>query len=412
MFFWKNRNKKTLTVTFPEESREECVNPGRGWYHIYTFALDEINAGDLLYLPSWDHETLVLLRFDIGAFRGQVISGEALEFAGKILEHFHRLNKDIILRILYDTQGKGMEREPALFSMILTHMRQLGAVVRAHESDIFLVQGLFVGNWGEMHGSKFLDQEYIKELYTVWREALGENIKIALRKPSFCRKAVFGEKDGRYPGVFDDAVFGSEDHLGTFGKKKKKDSTWEEDWCAADELLYMKENCGEIPFGGEVLSGVDADENETLRTLQDFRVSYLNSIYEEKVLERWKQTIYKEWGSLYQYIGAHLGYRFVAKSAEIYQDRVELVLENTGFSNLCDRAELVLVREGPGEIKEIHTSDYDIRTLAGGGTAKILFPLSGSLEEKEHFYLTLTRARGKAAICFANEGAGERLYLR
>ena len=47
-----------------------------------------------------------------------------------------------------------MEREPTLFSIVLTHMRQLGAVVRAYESDILITQGLFIGNWGEMHGSK------------------------------------------------------------------------------------------------------------------------------------------------------------------------------------------------------------------------------------------------------------------
>ena len=67
MFFWKNRNKKHFTVRFPEESREVCTNPGRGWYHIYTFTLDKREKDGLLYQPYWDDETLVLVRFDIGA---------------------------------------------------------------------------------------------------------------------------------------------------------------------------------------------------------------------------------------------------------------------------------------------------------------------------------------------------------
>ena len=165
MFFWKNRNKKHFTVRFPEESREVCTNPGRGWYHIYTFTLDKREKDGLLYQPYWDDETLVLVRFDIGAFRGMSLSEEALEYADEILKCFHSRGKEIILRVLYDTQGKGMEREPTLFSIVLTHMRQLGAVVRAYESDILITQGLFIGNWGEMHGSKFLDQEYIRKLY-------------------------------------------------------------------------------------------------------------------------------------------------------------------------------------------------------------------------------------------------------
>lgn len=149
MFFWKNRNKKHFTVRFPEESREVCTNPGRGWYHIYTFTLDKREKDGLLYQPYWDDETLVLVRFDIGAFRGMSLSEEALEYADEILKCFHSRGKEIILRVLYDTQGKGMEREPTLFSIVLTHMRQLGAVVRAYESDILITQGLFIGNWGE-----------------------------------------------------------------------------------------------------------------------------------------------------------------------------------------------------------------------------------------------------------------------
>lgn len=412
MFFWKNRNKKHLTVKLTEEGREACVNPGRGWYHIYTFALDKRDTDSLLYLPFWDDEALVLVRFDIGAFRGKILSDEALAYAGEIFKCFHDRKKDIILRVLYDTQGKGMELEPALFSMVLTHMKQLGTVVRAYESDILAAQGLFVGSWGEMHGSKFIDPEYIRELYAVWREALGTEIKIVLRKPSFCRMAVAKESGQTVPGVFDDAIFGSEDHMGTFGQKKKGDSAWTEDWCMVDELLYMQENCGMIPFGGEVLSGQMSDAEETLRGLQDFRVSYLNSIYEEQILDRWKQTAYGEWGSLYQFIGAHLGYRFVVRSAVFYSDRLEVMIENTGFSNICDRAELALVKENADGTEETYTADYDLRMLAGKKTTKIIFPLSGLPGENERFYLKLTRCRGNAAICFANEGTGERLYLR
>lgn len=97
MFFWKNRNKKHFTVRFPEESREVCTNPGRGWYHIYTFTLDKREKDGLLYQPYWDDETLVLVRFDIGAFRGMSLSEEALEYADEILKCFHSRGKKCIL---------------------------------------------------------------------------------------------------------------------------------------------------------------------------------------------------------------------------------------------------------------------------------------------------------------------------
>ena len=298
------------------------------------------------------------VRFDIGAFRGMSLSEEALEYADEILKCFHSRGKEIILRVLYDTQGKGMEREPTLFSIVLTHMRQLGAVVRAYESDILITQGLFIGNWGEMHGSN--------------------------------------ENDKAVPGVFDDAIFGSENHMGTFGVKRRADSAWTEDWCIADEIGYMQETCGQIPFGGEVLSGQNPAAKEMLRALCDLRVSYLNSIHEEQVLNRWKQMEYGEWGSFYQYIG----------------DRIELEIANTGFSNICDKTELALVRENEDGTEEVYQADYDLRMLAGQETVKIVFLLSGLQDEKDRYFLKLTRCRGNVAIRFANEGGEERLYLR
>jgi hypothetical protein len=42
----------------------------------------------------------VLVRFDIGAFRGMSLSEEALEYADEILKCFHSRGKEIILRVL------------------------------------------------------------------------------------------------------------------------------------------------------------------------------------------------------------------------------------------------------------------------------------------------------------------------
>ena len=42
--------------------------------------------------------------------------------------------------------------------------------------------------------------------------------------------AVTNENDKAVPGVFDDAIFGSENHMGTFGVKRRADSAWTEDW--------------------------------------------------------------------------------------------------------------------------------------------------------------------------------------
>ena len=121
---------------------------------------------------------------------------------------------------------------------------------------------------------------------------------------------------------------------------------------------------------------------------------------------------YAEWGCLYQYIVAHLVYRFVALSAVFYTDRIEVEIANTGFSNICDKTELALVRENEDGTEEVYQADYELRMLAGQETVKIVFLLSGLQDEKDRYFLKLTRCRGNVAIHFANEGGEERLYLR
>lgn len=66
---------------------------------------------------------------------------------------FARHDKDMILRIIYDDEGKGMEHEPAGLSQIQSHMDQLGSIIYKYAAHIYTTQGLFIGSWGEMHTS-------------------------------------------------------------------------------------------------------------------------------------------------------------------------------------------------------------------------------------------------------------------
>ena len=88
------------------------------------------------------------------SFRACEIPKEALLHIGQILEFFRRNGKEMILRFVYDNEGKGMEREPLTVSMVKRHMEQIGGAIRPYMEDILVLQGIFVGNWGEMHGSK------------------------------------------------------------------------------------------------------------------------------------------------------------------------------------------------------------------------------------------------------------------
>lgn len=62
----------------------------------------------------------------------------------------------MILRVCYDTEGKGMEREPQRIFVVQRHMQALGSLAERYADAILTVQGVFVGSWGEMHTSRFL----------------------------------------------------------------------------------------------------------------------------------------------------------------------------------------------------------------------------------------------------------------
>lgn len=177
-----------------KESTRALKNPGCGWYHIYTFDLSKEN---FLYIDC-EEEELVLLLIDIHAFRGcEQIPKEALECFSSILTFFEEHDKGIILRIVYDTKGRGMENEPSSIKIVKSHMKQLGSIICEHTSEkeslpgkILVHQGLFVGSWGEMHGSKFLSEARMKELSDTFLEATKGSCPIAVRKPVQLRSIV------------------------------------------------------------------------------------------------------------------------------------------------------------------------------------------------------------------------------
>lgn len=77
-------------------------------------------------------------------------------------------------------------------------------------------------------------------------------------------------------------------------------------------------------------------------------LSYLNQAWNDEVIKKWKSTTYDQkcgddinfYGiSAYDYINAHLGYRFVLKKSTLSYNatsdiKVNLEIENKGFGNL------------------------------------------------------------------------------
>ena len=402
----KNSNSQNCLT----ESTRALSNPGCGWYHLYSFDLAEES---FLYIAC-EEEALVLLRIDIHTFRScEQIPKEALDWADRILTFFAQHGKGIILRIVYDTDGHGMEHEPSAIALVKQHMMQLGAVIKAHAGEILVHQGLFVGSWGEMHSSKFLIGGRMEELAITLAQATDGTCPIAVRKPAQLRDL---EKKTTIAGaftLFNDGIFGSETDLGTYEAMARQ-----------SELDWQQRQMQRCFCGGEAIGGMDIDWHQAAADLAKMHVSYLNSTYRQELLEDWKAqcAIWNgEKMSGYEYIGRHLGYRFTVTQVSIERERrllnIKSTVRNTGFANLCEEAvcklNLVETKEnGECEILRSFEIDCDARTWDSGIDTTIEYripipqqtqPIQEDKLAPVKLFLQLARKRDGRILAFANE---------
>ena len=219
-------------------------------------------------------------------------------------------------------------------------------------------------------------------------------------------------------GLFDDAIFGSENHLGTFGTKARECAAWDEAWYKADELIFEEELCQTAPNGGEAICGEQYLSQETsastVETLRKMHISYLNKEYDKKLLgiwTEWKWDGADAWqgSSLYDYIESHLGYRFLVKdvkmslptSANEQNATLILEIENVGFANFYEEAEVILELEGDSGKVDGKILDTDIRKWNSGQVTEVCvkIPLQSS-----KLYLMIRRKKDGRSITFANLG--------
>lgn len=415
---WKNiRNKRKWEFhsEYQKEGNQKLVNPARGWYAIYTFSIeDKINPEELKWSLR-DGESLVLLRIDISSYRSKELDQQAIYNLKRILQFFDHYQRDVILRVVYDLEGRGIEQEPKEFKTVLMHLKQIGEVLKQGDHSVFLVQGLLVGSWGEMHDSKYLSKKHLLKMRECLKPYLRNDIYLAVRTPAQWR--MLAEENEQNLCVFDDAIFGSLSHLGTFGTMTREAAGWEKPWNTKEELSFLNEICDKFPCGGEALLSCDDKKytgREIVKQLQQMHLLYLNAVYDQRILDIWRQQTMKKskWDNLFDYIGDHLGYRFVIGEIKVIKTkRKELwisgVIKNTGFGSLVQDAQLVLLTEA-GEEKEEFIVDFNLRDIKGGSQKE--FILKTACKEAKLF-LKIQRKKDRRTIYFANENAADKIYL-
>ena len=345
------------------ESAAVLNNPWQGFYHIVRYVLTggepPVDTPAASQARAYDLP-LVLLEINLSRYRAGALSAAALAQLDAILQSWAACGAQIILRFLYDWDGVAAAREPQELSTVLTHMEQAGQIVNRYAAAVFIMQGLFVGNWGEMHGSRFMDGRSARALALRLHESIAPCVYLAVRTPAQWRQltriedvpAEFsalrqsGVLAGRL-GLYNDGMLGSLSDLGTYRPAPRQgagDPSF--DGIRRRELAFQNKLCRYVPNGGEVVYNTPYNDlPEAVDYLKTIHGCYLNADYDRAVLEKWSRTIWNDSGAFcgcdgLTYIQAHLGYRYAARRVTLRKTgaarpTLELcvTLENTGFGS-------------------------------------------------------------------------------
>lgn len=421
----------------PAACTDRLENPGRGFYSIYRFELRDASCDiekdvDWIYVPEKDD--LLLAEINLREYAGGEISDSGMAHLKELFSSFKKRGGSYILRFLYDWDGRNMESEPHSLSVILRHMQQIGQVIRAYQDIIYLLQGLFIGNWGEMHSSRFMARVDQMKLYDTLRMVSGPDLLLSVRTPVQWRlltgipegteasdahalAAAGGKRGAQLLGLYNDGIMGSDTDLGSYaaGSREK-------------ELDFQELVCRVVPNGGEIVSGgEELDFGETVETLERMHVSYLNRHHDQQVMDHFRNStvpipgIWKGIDGM-TYVERHLGYRFFISDASLHYHRfrgqiqIRVTLKNEGFAPVYEKpeAQLILVS---GMQRKTFIMDCDLSSLSGGShrggkaAAELLLPAE-TLEKGtyELYFILFSRKYGRE-IFLGNERVAECGYL-
>ncbi len=428
-------NVTAISNVFTESARK-LDNPNRGFYHMHGFLITDKETTftqDVVNRYSQDEGTgLSLVQINLQYYRDGVISERGLENMERLFSELANTDKQFIIRFLYDWHGENREQEPEDLDIILTHMEQVGPILRKYKDKIFTLQGLFAGNWGEMNGTRYTSAEDMQILAKQLETVTDASTYLAVRMPMQWRRItqigdaaqITAEEDG-IPyrlGLYNDGMLGNWSDCGTYGNRTKEEDGCFTYWNREQELAFQEELCKLVPNGGEVI--VDNSYNDFENALRDMRrmhVTYLNGDYDSKVLEKWAATTVSREGCFYgmdglSYIERHLGYRLVIRDAALDYRYMEDVLhatvelQNVGFAPIYKDVAVKLVLESKGnEETQVFVAETDIGTLTGGNlweetvVIKQEIPLGGRPAGECKVYLCIEDCATGKQILLGNE---------
>ena len=181
MFRWKLEWEPENNV----ETNKFLANNERGFYNMRGVMISDVRPVEEWVYESirteQSDETIELLQIHIGSYSGGDISAIGLEQIRRTFEAYAKREHQVslIVRFLYDWEGNGAQSDPSSINIVLRHMEQLGEIVSEYEDQIYIVQGVLVGSWAEMHSSRYLTGDSYQTLIRKMDETMPDSVFLA-----------------------------------------------------------------------------------------------------------------------------------------------------------------------------------------------------------------------------------------
>lgn len=443
VFHYGFGNRIKIKLVRFNESARQLDNPNRGFYYMYDFWItdEETDYEDIVADRfQYDTETnLSLLQICLQDYQNGGISEAGMKNIRALFKALETVDKQFIVRFVYDREGKNLLYEPQNLSTVLRHMEQVGSVLEEYRGQIFIVQGLFIGNWGEMHGSRYTEEEHEKENLRRLAKQLADvtdpSTYLAVRTPAQWRIIVqsYDSENGlkERMGLFNDGMLGNEYDYGTYGIGEEEEGVQYQKWNREDEMSFQEEICCLVPNGGEVITPNSYNDIErAIEGMATMHVTYLNGTYDNAVLKKWADTTVTEDGCFdgmdgLTYMERHLGYRLLIDKVDYDYRRggntllLNIAMRNVGFAPIYREPimKLKLYNENTGEITTMK-AEGSLSGLVGGNHTELSqnicidMDINGLSAGKYTMYLLLLDTASGKHIQLANEQEEEKYGYR
>jgi hypothetical protein len=344
------------TVTY-QQATTEILNPERGFHN----DIDLLGGRDFRYVREKGH-TLSRGYIRLDKYRNQPLPAEFLTQLNQQFQLVRSAGIKVFPRFVYNFPGPNesmaqIAKSPdASLDLTLSHINQLKPILQNNADVIAVLQGGFIGAWGEWHssGSGLAEAEPKAKILSALLTALPPNRMVQVRYPNDIKAS--------YPQAFNqaNAFRGSRQarvafHNDCFLTNASDSGTFEPN--PAEMRNYVSQIAPFVPVGGETCSLTPAEQRTECSLaeadLAKFHWSYLSIDLYEPARDRWRA------GGCYDKIGQKLGYRLQLKRSDfplqVKRDRQfggKFVVKNIGYASPFNPRglELILRHQQTGKI--------------------------------------------------------------